>query len=172
MTQAHDPKLRSGGGYPTGLEPPPDSLLDTPLDYILADHFRQRCLCAELRGISQSNAATRVQSNTIASYLRQDLPRHHRDEDEDIYPILLRRVRPEDEIGGILERLASDHRQTETQAGIIAEAPTVPKPACCIDLNPAAVKLIRSFAATEHRTWLSRMASFSSSPANASRRRT
>ncbi|MEZ5817111.1 MAG: hemerythrin domain-containing protein [Hyphomicrobiaceae bacterium] len=150
MMKVHEEKA-TGKGFLVGLEPPPDTLLDSPLDYILADHFRQRCLCARLRGMAEDGTSTSDVAKPIVSYLKKDLPRHHEDEDRDIYPVLLRRARSEDEIEGILERLALDHRQTEDQAGAIIEALTAPHDADLIVLDPNTTNLMRAFAATEHR---------------------
>jgi hemerythrin-like domain-containing protein len=141
----------AGAAAVGGLELPPPSLLEQPLEYILADHFRQRCLCAELQEIAGRCGSARDRADAIVSYLHHDLPRHHQDEDEDLFPALRLRAHPEDELQGILERLALDHRQTETQAGTIADALAAPPAVDPIAIDQETAELMRSFAATEHR---------------------
>jgi hemerythrin-like domain-containing protein len=133
------------------LESPPDCLLKTPLEYILADHFRQRCLCAGLRRIAERRGSGRGAAVAIISYLTTELPRHHQDEDQDLYPALRRRVRPEDELGGILERLEDDHRQAEAQAGAIVDALSAPPGIDPVVIDQSAAQLMLSYAVTEHR---------------------
>lgn len=95
---------------PPALEDIPDALLDDPLAYLFADHFRYRAVCARLRQFAQSGEATVAEAREAAKFLGGEFELHHADEDEDLFPALLRRALPEDELAPILARLSADHR--------------------------------------------------------------
>lgn len=94
------------------VEPLPVSLLDEPLDYVLADHDRQRRVTAALRRFADQGTASRAEADGVARYLRHDLEFHHADEDQDLFPAVRQRAAPADELGDVLSRLSRDHQQT------------------------------------------------------------
>lgn len=111
MTGA-DPASPSGAPVPLAdFEPPPPELLEMPLDYIFADHFRQRVVFGRLRRIATERSAGREEADAITKFLSIDLPLHLRDEDEDLFPVVQRRARAEDNLEPILSRLHDDHRR-------------------------------------------------------------
>jgi hemerythrin-like domain-containing protein len=89
---------------------PPAELLDTPLDYVFADHFRQRSVCAALKRIARECAVPRIEADRIATFLSVGLSVHHQDEELDIFPAVKLRAQPEDDLDPILDRLSEDHR--------------------------------------------------------------
>lgn len=93
------------------FEPLPIDLLDSPLDYIFADHYRQRSLSAHLRRIAQERCVPRAAGEAILRFVADDLALHHGDEDRDLFTTLRRRALPEDDIEPILERLSAGHGQ-------------------------------------------------------------
>lgn len=111
----HDPASPVGrGGNLPGLplvEPMPTTLLDEPLAYLFADHFRQRTVCTALRRMASKGRADRREAGSIVDFLRHDVPLHHEDEEKDLFPAVRRRALPEDRLGGILARLGQDHRR-------------------------------------------------------------
>lgn len=104
----------AGRGAASLLEHIPDNLLREPIDFLYAEHYRQLVLCdlvdelALGRGTLES-ASTR---EAVIGYLRRDLPRHMIDEEQDLFPRLRRRLRPEDGAEAILDFL-SEKNQTE-----------------------------------------------------------
>jgi hemerythrin-like domain-containing protein len=95
----------------TQLDALPLSMLDEPLDFVSADHFRQRSLCRVLRSFARSRRVPRESAGKVAAYLAHDLSLHHQDEDADLFPALRKRAEPEDGLSTILARLSEDHRQ-------------------------------------------------------------
>lgn len=89
----------------------PSALLDEPLEFIFADHFRQRSLCAVLRSVAHGRRVSRASAETVLAFLSHDLLLHHQDEDADLFPALRQRAEAEDELPPILDRLSEDHRQ-------------------------------------------------------------
>jgi hemerythrin-like domain-containing protein len=147
------PDRRSNGEQVSlaDLEPPPARLLESPLDYIAAEHFRQRSLCAGLRAIAGHGRATRENADVIVAYLDIDMPRHHRDEEEDIFPLLRQRIRPEDDLADMLDHLTQDHRHTETLASAITAVLTQAPITDTIAIDEPTAATMHAFAATEHR---------------------
>jgi iron-sulfur cluster repair protein YtfE (RIC family) len=105
-----------------GTGPPAADLLDTPLDYILADHQRHRRLCIELARFAEDGVAGRADADRVISGISAALELHHQDEEEDLFPMLRRRCRAGDNIGIILSELAEDHRRARRRLGSVREA--------------------------------------------------
>lgn len=132
-------------------EPPPIALLDAPLDYIFADHLRQRSICAALRSYAERQSATRAEVDRVVAFLKRELALHHADEDCDLYPALLRRALPADDLEAVIARLSEDHRQSAVIVQAILrmlEAEPDADPVC---FDPTAGALMQAFAAQEHR---------------------
>lgn len=133
------------------LEPMPFSLLDEPLAYISADHFRQRCLCGALKRFAACGEAARAEADMAIGYLERDLRWHHDDEDRDLFPALRRRVLPQDELGVTLARLTDDHRATERMVDDIVEALAAQPADKMVRFSAGAQDVMRAYAATEHK---------------------
>ena len=133
------------------LAPPPLDLLDQPIDYLLADHFRQRSLCAALQTIAENKQASRQIADAIVAFLMVDLDRHHLDEEDALFPALRRRLRPVDDLGVILARLIEDHRHTEAMREGIVEALARDPAADPVAVGQAAAELMVAFSGSERR---------------------
>jgi hypothetical protein len=103
------------------IEPLPFALIDEPLDYMFADHFRGRCMCLMLQRFAQTRCASRSHADSVIAFLTRDLPLHHADEETDLFPLLRKRALPEDDLGIPLARLAADHRALEAQSDRIVD---------------------------------------------------
>ncbi len=66
------------GAGKTFADPIPAALLDTPLEYILVDHVRQRSLCAAFRRFTLQGYIDRAEADAVVAYLRRDVDLHHR----------------------------------------------------------------------------------------------
>lgn len=95
------------------FEPLGPHLLAEPLEFIFADHFRQRVLCAELRRFGEAGVIPLAKAREIARFLRIEWHLHHQDEELDLFPAVKRRAQPEDNLDSVLERLTEDHRESE-----------------------------------------------------------
>ena len=89
----------------------PFAMLDEPLEYIFADHARQRAVCAALQEFAEVGWASRSEADRVTAFLTHDRPIHHADEEEDLFPLLRRRSVPDDNLGAVLARLGEDHRR-------------------------------------------------------------
>lgn len=95
-----------------------------PLDVIASAHQLQEQLCDALERIADGlpDEADRRLCAQSAATLSDDIPLHHRDEEEGLFPLLRQRALPEDQIGETLDRLASEHAADTDFATEIAEA--------------------------------------------------
>ena len=89
--------------------------LDNPLDAIEATHRIHARICDCLEAIADGlpDDVDRRLASCIASSLRYELPLHHRDEDEGLFPLLEMRAVPQDNVTVILERLTQEHSKDE-----------------------------------------------------------
>ncbi len=115
----------------------PESFLD-PLHIILTEHDRQRRF-AEWRWThsdDQRLAPIQEQIATLLAYLTRDLLLHHRDEEDDLFPVLRARCVPTDGIETILAELDRDHaaesflvRDIAVDLRVVAESRDLEAPA-------------------------------------------
>ncbi len=133
------------------VETAPVALLDEPLNYIFADHFRHRSVCALLRRFLGQGCAGRGEADDVARFLGRDLDLHHQDEEEDLFPALERRAHPEDALGPVLARLGEDHRRCSPLARVIAAALTVDDGRDPITLDDKARAAIRRYVDAERQ---------------------
>ena len=131
----------------------PDNLLREPLEYLKADHVRQRRVCDVLEKLVSEDVdetAADVIEATIA-YLSDDFLLHMRDEEIDLFPRLRVSCRLDDEIDGLLDGLQRDHTADEYLAtGIVQSLRSmldIVQPTDVSKLN----QLAGSFAMTERR---------------------
>ena len=87
----------------------PAALLADPLDYLFADHVRQRVLCNLLEELADAASLDVGKAEDVLAYIRVDMPVHIRDEEDDLFPLMRRRCPPEDEIDALLTKLGAEH---------------------------------------------------------------
>ncbi len=129
----------------------PIALIDTPLEYILAEHARHRVVLAALQDFAKDRSTSRVNADMIAAFLTQDLPLHFEDEDDDLYPAVRRKVMPEDDLGAVLARLTDDHRRTQRQIDEIVAALCRNPARDRVRFKAHECQLMQSYAASEGR---------------------
>lgn len=118
------------------IEHIPDNLLLEPLEYIFADHGRQKDLCRALKVLakqSQTSDVSQETATTILQCLNHDLALHIADEEQDLFPRLRNSAKPGDKIDDTLRLLGSEHLRDHelvkiVTAGLkqIADAKPVP----------------------------------------------
>jgi hemerythrin-like domain-containing protein len=103
---------------PLELDPIPENLLGEPVEYIYADHFRQRCVCVALDEMMAhpDDPAISTWAGALLSYIEGDLPLHIADEEQSLFPLLRRRCKPEDRIDQVLGLLSEEHERDEALA--------------------------------------------------------
>ncbi len=103
------------------IEKVPADLLDQPLDYILTDHGRQRTVMALLDQMMKGASNWQEIADELVADISVEMKHHVQDEEEDLFPLLRRRCRPEDEIDTVLSRLSHEHKKSERLAILIVE---------------------------------------------------
>ena len=83
--------------------------LVNPLDFIAEDHMREREVCAVIDRIVASAPVEGAELEQVLEFLEIQLPQHLADEEIDLFPLMLERCEPEDEIDKVIDKLQSDH---------------------------------------------------------------
>lgn len=131
------------------LEPLPRELLGKPLDYILADHLRQRVLCVLCEKIAAAEQPDGAMIGEVLAYLETEMVVHVIDEEQDLFPLIRRRAEPGDDIEAALGMLSGEHAADERLAKSIVRGLKValahePRP-----LPDALRQALRTFARNE-----------------------
>ncbi|WP_210325924.1 hemerythrin domain-containing protein [Oricola nitratireducens] len=100
--------------------PSPEQLV-APLDYVFAEHFRQRTLCWMIDRIADEQKRDEEGIAAVLRFLRHDFGQHVVDEEEDLFPLLRRRAEPEDRIEEVLGELSQEHAADKQDADAITE---------------------------------------------------
>jgi hemerythrin-like domain-containing protein len=92
--------------------------IESPLDAMARDHESQLDICNCLEKIADGlpGDVDRELCGTVIKSLKIDLPIHHRDEEEGLFPLLEERAEPQDNITDVLARLALEHATDESFA--------------------------------------------------------
>lgn len=128
----------------------PESLLARPLDYLLADHFRQRRVLSLLIQLADGRTAGRDAAVVAAGYLKTALPLHYADEEADLFPALRQRCLPEDGLEAILTRLHQEHIEGDACAtALVQDLSAWPAHGERSSISPAVAARLRSFVELE-----------------------
>lgn len=92
-----------------GIEPLPPELIHEPLNWLFAEHYRHRQLCQLIERVGNATVLLGDEAHEILDFLRQDMPLHVIDEEDDLFPLLRRRCQPADELDGVLGALSAEH---------------------------------------------------------------
>jgi len=100
------------------IEPIAENLLREPIEYLYADHFRQRCLCTALDEMMAHSDDPSVPAcaQAVLTYLKQELPFHVADEEQSLFPLLRKRCEPEDRIDQVIGLLSEEHLRDDAHA--------------------------------------------------------
>lgn len=102
-------------------EAPSTHLLADPLEYILADHFRQRTLCAVFEDFASDGRVDPEMGGAALAFLSRDFGLHVLDEEEDLIPLLRRRSLPDDNVNEVLGKLSKEHSAERPDAEAISQ---------------------------------------------------
>lgn len=131
------------------MTPLPAAQLALPLDYLAADHLRQRSLCSLVERIADEPTPGREEVGAVLRFLREEFGLHIIDEEEDLFPLLRRRCEPEDRIEEVLGELSQEHASEKQIAETITEG--LNATARSGAFNHDFRELLRRFAANERR---------------------
>ncbi|MCB1511615.1 MAG: hemerythrin domain-containing protein [Hyphomicrobiaceae bacterium] len=98
------------------------SLLSRPLEYIQAEHLRHRELCLAAEELAEGATLDEPLARAMLAFLVSDMALHVIDEEEDLFPILRRRLKPEDEAERIIGLLSGEHAADEALANDIIQS--------------------------------------------------
>ena len=135
---------RNGGGWGHWfIEPMPEGLIESPLDFIFAEHHRQREAAAILSMIADGEF-NRAGVERLIHFLTSDFALHVGDEETVLFPALKVYCRPDDDVERVIARLAQEHRQDE--AGCDRAIKILQKRLCGQLLVPDDAAQLKSFA--------------------------
>jgi|TARA_R110000850_G_scaffold22172_10_gene64697 hemerythrin-like domain-containing protein len=92
-----------------GLENGGITVVENPLDFIVEDHSREREVCALIDRLVSAASLKDAEIHQILAFLEDQLPQHLADEEIDLFPMMLERCDPEDEIEKVIAKLHADH---------------------------------------------------------------
>lgn len=92
-----------------------------PLEFIFAEHDRQRIACAALDRLAADLDAEDAGENAayILDHLTVDLPLHIADEEKDLFPLLKERCLPDDQIEDMLMLLNREHEEDDANCAAL-----------------------------------------------------
>lgn len=96
----------------TAIDALPVELLSSPLDFLFAEHLRQRQF-AKLLTLIADGVINRRTIAGAASFMENDLAQHILDEEVSFFPLLKPLCEAEDNIDALLDLLAAEHREDE-----------------------------------------------------------
>ena len=95
---------------PYAIPPNEAALLDSPLDYIFADHFRVRVVCNMLDMLADDIVGVgRRLAPLLVGFLREDFMNHLEDEEQGLMPLLQQRLLVGDEVDEALGQVTAEH---------------------------------------------------------------
>jgi len=97
------------------IDPPSLDLLASPLDFLYAEHLRQRQF-AKLLGLIADGVINRRTIAAAAEFVENDLAAHILDEEVSFFPLLRPLCLPEDKIDDLIGVLADEHREDEGES--------------------------------------------------------
>ncbi|HJS32989.1 MAG TPA: hemerythrin domain-containing protein [Alphaproteobacteria bacterium] len=128
-------------------------LLLSPVDFLFADHYRQRVVLNHIEWLAATpEAANWVEvARTVLGFLRRDLPNHVADEERDLLAIMRKRCGRADNIETVFEVLSAEHAGDEQMAEDVIAGIESQLSAPNERVDAAFVASARAFAATQRR---------------------
>lgn len=127
------------------------SLLAKPLEFIVADHLRQRNLCCIMERLADEPLLNHALAGAVADHISGEMTIHVIDEEEDLFPLLRRRASPEDEVERVLGLLSREHREDDRLAETIVAGLRQAIDANADELSFALRDALRNFVRRQRR---------------------
>ena len=92
-----------------------------PLEFIFAEHDRQRIICAVIERLADDLQASDACANAahVLDHLENELPLHIADEEINPFPMLRLRCLPDDRIEEMLTLLQGEHREDDAHCAAL-----------------------------------------------------
>jgi len=98
---------------------PPD-LIERPIDFLFAEHHRQRQAANALQLVGDSEV-NKSGVRKLIEFLKTDFAIHVADEELSLFPLLRQYCLPEDNIGNLILQITEEHKKDkETVASVIS----------------------------------------------------
>jgi len=111
-------ELETASPWEMGRIPP--GLIESPIDFLFAEHHRQRQAANALRLVG-NDKVNKPGVRKLIEFLKTDFAIHVEDEELGFFPLLRQYCLPEDNIGNLIVRLTEEHKKDEkTVASVIA----------------------------------------------------
>jgi hemerythrin-like domain-containing protein len=105
------------------IEPIPENLFREPLEYISADHYRQRTVCRLVDAIAADpdgdDASSRARA--VLDYLETEMPQHIADEEQGLFARLRDSSEGEDDLENLVTLLVEEHADDRELAADLIE---------------------------------------------------
>jgi hemerythrin-like domain-containing protein len=143
---------RKGAGHQRGttLGPTDPRLLGNPLDFIAEDHLRERQICADMDQLAGTRPPDLDMLADILNFLTEELPMHLADEEQDLFPMMILRCDPDDEIDRVITRLQADHVHAKADTGDLTQILRAAH-AARIPISASATEKLTNFAGKARR---------------------
>lgn len=105
--------MNGSGEKPLGLGAMPEELLDDPLEFFATDHLRQREAFGLIEQLADADTLERSTVLAVLDFLETDMVAHVLDEEIDLFPLLEKRCKPDDNIDVVLGDLSAEHTAEE-----------------------------------------------------------
>lgn len=102
----------------SGIDPPVKFLPEAPLDFLLAEHLRQR-QAAKIIALIGDGVINKKTISAVIDFIERDLAQHIVDEELVLFPLLREKCSAEDKIDELLSVLAEEHQEDEAQSGAV-----------------------------------------------------
>lgn len=97
----------------------PDDLLSDPIAWFFAEHHRHRQFCDLMQRASMAPTFDEEVLSWLLDFVVHELALHVLDEEEDLFPLMRSRARPEDDLDRLLGRLSAEHAKDLTRAAAV-----------------------------------------------------
>lgn len=123
MAAAHQGRDDRGGGLDdasladprTAIAPQMPALINTPLDFLMAEHLRQR-QAAKILSLIADGLINRHTIEGVIRFIEEDLAQHILDEETALFPLMRAKCDADDKIDALLGILSDEHREDEQQS--------------------------------------------------------
>ncbi|MEQ9517892.1 MAG: hemerythrin domain-containing protein [Parvibaculum sp.] len=139
-----------GAGRGDYLAPCNPASFDNPLDLIVEEHLRERQICAQVEHIATDDWPASFDVEHVLRFLESEYADHMRDETQELFPLLLERCEPEDDIQHVVERLNVDYAGAGKLGSKVVRVLKDCLTRTC-ELNPADRKLLMAFVGHARR---------------------
>lgn len=135
-------KSKGSGAPPARGETASIGKIGNPLDFLAEDHMREREVCALIDSLVALVPISAKEREMVLEFLQDQLPQHLKDEEIDLFPMMLERCDPEEEIEKVIGRLTSDHGHAVADTPVVVGLIKTQRD----DLAPEACSILAEFA--------------------------